>query len=244
MDVLVVSACSGAKQFDDVPIGCQEIDSTDRDELLGGYPDYVAPVAEMYTGDEHEHVRRAVANLRMHADVSWRIVSAGYGLLAEDEEIVAYDCTFSDIDSVRDRAKRLGHDPEALTADETRRAVGRKMNLPEDLRKTLDGYDLAFVVLGQSYLVTVSEVLSELPDEVTVVAFASKGAREYIGDAHWLPATGDVRAALGTKWFSLKGELLGGLSESVDESELARIAENPETAKELIPAVRRHFGKD
>jgi hypothetical protein len=89
MDVLVVSGCSGEKQFEESPIGCAEIDSAGNEELVREHPEYVAPAAEMYTGPEHGHVRKAVASLREHANVTWRIVSAGYGLLAEDGEIAA-----------------------------------------------------------------------------------------------------------------------------------------------------------
>jgi len=55
MDILVISGCSGDKQFDEVPIGCEELDSTSRNDVLETYPDYVAPAAEMYTGDEQKY---------------------------------------------------------------------------------------------------------------------------------------------------------------------------------------------
>lgn len=118
MDILVISGCSGDKEFDEAQIGCEELDATSHDDLLGTYPGYVAPAAEMYTGDEHEDVQRAVVNVRACCDVTWRIVSAGYGLVAENERIIAYDCTLSDIDAVRDRAKQMGH--ESSTNDSIR----------------------------------------------------------------------------------------------------------------------------
>ena len=213
MDVLVVSGCSGEKQFDAMPIGCGEIDATSREELLQEFPDYVAPAAEMYTGAEHEIVREAVTNLRAYANVTWRIASAGYGLLDEDEEIVAYDCSLSDIEPVRERAVRLEYDPEALTIDETRQAIGRETDTVRDLEQTIaGGYDLVFIVLSKPYLVTVSEALADVTG-VTVIAFASQGAKEYTGDAYWVPATAEVRAELETSWFRVRGELLRALSE-------------------------------
>jgi len=241
MDILVISGCSGDKQFDEAPIGCEELDSTSRNDLLETYPDYVAPAAEMYTGDEHGRVRQAVANLRAHADVTWRIVSAGYGLIAESERIVAYDCTLRDIDSVRDRAKRMGHDPSTLTIDETRRAVGRELNLPADLKVGLaEGYDLVFVTLSEPYLVATGDAFTELPDGTSVFVFASKGSRSYVGDAYWVPATEDVRASLGTTWFELRGELLWKLSENVDATELSEIAKNPEAVSEFASSISVH----
>jgi hypothetical protein len=46
MNILVVSGCSGDKQFDDFPIGCDAIDSTSRDEMLGEYSDYMSPLSK------------------------------------------------------------------------------------------------------------------------------------------------------------------------------------------------------
>lgn len=238
MDILVISACSGDKRYDDVPIGCETIDSTNRVDLLQAYPDFVAPAAEMYTGDEHEHIQRAVANLQKYADVTWKIVSAGYGLVAEDEKIVAYDCSFTDIDPVRNRAKQMGHDPGSLTIDETRRTVGRELNLPNDVKRELaGGHDLVFIILSEPYLVATADALVEVPDGTTVLAFASKGSKPYIGDAYWVPATGDIRAELGTTWFELRGKLLHELAAGIDESALRRIATHPGTVADVLPGV-------
>ena len=71
MDVFVVSACSGEKQFEDPPIGCAEIDSVNRKELVGEYLGYATPTAQTYTGPEYSHAREAVADFRDHANVSW-----------------------------------------------------------------------------------------------------------------------------------------------------------------------------
>ncbi|WP_251331104.1 DUF6884 domain-containing protein [Haloplanus pelagicus] len=241
MNILVISGCSGDKQFDEAPIGCEELDSTSRDDLLETYPDYVAPAAEMYTGDEHERVRQAVANLRSYANVTWRIVSAGYGVVAENERIVAYDCTLSDINAVRDRAKRMGHDPSALTIDETRQAVGRELNLSADLKGELaEGYDLVFVTLSEPYLVATGEAFTELLERAVVFVFASKGAKPYVGDGYWVPATEEVRASLGTTWFELRGELLWTFSESVDETALAQLAATPESVEEFVSPISVH----
>lgn len=160
MNVLVVSNCSGDKLYDESPIGCQEIDSSSREALLNQYPEFSAPAAEMYTGVEHPYVKSAVANLRKLAEVSWKIVSAGYGLLDETEEIVAYDCTLSDIEAVQERVEWMGYDPSELTHDEARRVVAREKGIASELRIALSsGYDLVFMVLSQPYLIATSEAL-------------------------------------------------------------------------------------
>lgn len=228
MDILVVSACSGDKIYDESPIGCDEIDSIERIELVRKYPDYVARAAEMYVGDEHQIVRKAVDNLREHGDVSWRILSAGYGLISENEEIVAYDCSLSDIEPVRERVGRLGYNPDSLTIDETRQVIGKETGACSDFKKALgDGFDLVFLTLSEPYLVAIAEALSEIPEDVMALCFASKGSRSYTGDAYWVPTTESVRSELGSSWFTVRGELLQNLSEVADTSALEWIVSNP-----------------
>ena len=239
MDILVVSGCSGDKMYDEAPIDCREIDSASREDLLREYPDYVARASEMYEGEEHSYVQQAVSSLREQANVSWQIVSAGYGLVDEDNEIVAYDCTLRDIESVMGRAKRTGHDSETLTYDEARRVVGRDTKIVGDIREALTGgYDLVFIVLSEPYYVAISEALEDIPPKMTVVAFASKGSKKYLGDAYWAPATEEVRKELGSNNFRLRGELLKIASEDIDESDLVKFAREPETIIESVPALQ------
>lgn len=234
MDILVVSGCSGEKRFDDPPIGCEEIDSSSRRELLGRYPDHTATAREMYTGQEHGLVKSAVTNLREFTDVSWKIISAGYGLLDEADEIVAYECSFTEIGPVRERAKRLGYDPDELTHDESRQVVAREKGISSELQQILEsGCDLVFVVLSEPYLVGVAETFRDLPDGMTAFAFASKGSKDYLGEAHWVPATDEVRANLGTSWFRLRGELLQIMSKGVNATSLSHLVENPSSMERL-----------
>jgi hypothetical protein len=239
MDILVVSGCSGSKLFDDAPIGCGVIDSASRADLVKEYPDYVARASEMYTGEEHGYVRCAVENLRKHADVSWQVVSAGYGLLDEDDEIAAYNCTLRDIESVMERAKQAGHDPEELTHDAARRVVARETNMVEDLGEAFDdGYDLVFIAISGPYYAAVSEALENIPAETTVIAFASTGSKKYLEDAYWAPATGEVRARLGSNNFRLRGELLEIASENSNRSDLTELVQHPENIGQAVPAIR------
>jgi len=91
MNILIVLGCSGDKVCDDAPIGCREIGSASREDLNREYPDYVARASELYEGEEHQYVQQAMSNFRRNANVSWQIISAGYGLLDENDDIVAYD---------------------------------------------------------------------------------------------------------------------------------------------------------
>lgn len=232
MDVLVISGGSSRQRFDERPVTCREIDDRTRAELLDAHPEQVATAAELYTGREHELVSDAVATLRRTADVDWRILSAGFGLVDDSTELVGYDCSFSDIDSLRARAERLGLSPGELTRQETRQAVGRELGFHEQLSLTLsDGYDLAVITLPTDHLSAIAPALESLPAETTAIAVAAESAAGSVGDCHWVPAGNTERALLGTNWAELRGKLLSRLSTSIDgEGDLVAIRDRPALA--------------
>lgn len=238
MDVLVVSPCSGRKRFDAV-IGHEEIDTSDRTELLGEFPESVVPAAEMYTGGEHGHIQSAVQHLSEVANVDWRIISAGFGVLSSVTDIPSYECTFSEIEQVRSRAERMGLDVDAMTTNELVAAVGREKNIPQDLRQILaEGYDLVFVVLGTRYLIAAREALTPIPENTAAFAFASEGSKEFIGDCNWIPATETERSHFGTTWLELRGRELLTLAENTESKEhLERIRVDPEEARKLSTSI-------
>lgn len=220
MNILVLSPCSSDKRYD-AEIDCETVDRRSREELIREYPESVAPAAEMYIGDEHQHVQSAVNSLRDIANVDWHIISAGFGLLREDTEIPSYDCAFSEMESVRTRAKRAGRDVEELTNDETLRAVGRQKGIPQAFQEIIsDEYDLLFVVLSKPYLLSVAGGLSEIPERMRAYAFASEGSRSFIGDCIWIPATESERQALGTTWMRLRGQQFEQFASNVTEQQL------------------------
>lgn len=238
MDVLVISPCSGTKRFDAV-IGPEEVDSRERRELSKEYPDAVTSAAEMYTGREHEHIKSAVQQLSKVADVDWRIVSAGLGVLSAGTEIPSYECTFNEIEQVRERAERFGLTVEEMTNNELVAAVSREKSIPQDLRQIFaEGYDLVFVALGTKYLIAAQEALTSLPEETAAFAFASKGSKEFIGDCYWVPATETERSHLGTTWLELRGRELLVLAQNIEaQQHLERLRSSSEKARELSTSV-------
>ncbi|ELY80052.1 hypothetical protein [Natrinema gari] len=188
MDILVLSPCSKDKRYDPV-LDCEDVDECPREELANEHGEYTTTASNMYTGREHKHVEEAVTHLREVADVDWYIISAGFGLLRDRTEIPSYECGFSDIESVRTRAKRTGYDIDDLTNDETIQAVGREKGIPQAFSDVLSReYDLLFVVLSEPYLLSVADALTEIPEQTTAFAFASNGSRQYVGDCTWIPA--------------------------------------------------------
>ena len=232
--VFVLSACSGGKAITPPVVGCGEIDSSSRADLLETYPDETLPAEELYIGNEHSHVKAAVDRLAEIAEVDWRIISAGFGIVRPDTDLPAYECTFSDDDSVRERAERMGYNPETLTRAEQRQVVGKELGISTGVERLLaNEYDIMFVVLGEDYLHATGSSLSTVPDETTAFAFAAKGTRDLIGDCRWVPSTDRERAAHGTTWMQVKGRQLRTVADNVETAEDLASLEDPATVREL-----------
>ena len=233
MDILVLSPCSKDKRYDPV-LDCEAVDEHLREEFVQEHTEYTTIAADMYTGREHQHVKTAVTHLREVADVDWYIISAGFGLLRDEAKIPSYECSFSDMESVRTRAKRAGYDIDDLTNDETIEAVGREKSIPQAFSTVLNReYDLLFVVLSEPYLLSVADALTEIPEQTTAFAFASNGSRQHVGDCIWIPATETERQALETTWMALRGEQFRELASSADRRGLEQLRERPERAETL-----------
>ena len=238
--VLIISACSGTKAFDPV-VDCEEIDSSSRRELVDAHPEKTLPARSLYTGDEHSHVEAAVDQFDEIADVDWRIVSAGFGLVQPDTVLPAYECTFRNPDSVRQRVSRMGYDPDTLTQREQIRRASNELGIPDDIWEALNsGIDVAFIVLGEDYLTAAESSLSAVPGETTAFAFAAKGSRDLIGDCEWVPSTETERDALGTTWTRVKGVQLRNVVRNVANQSQLRSLHEPSTVREMSLAGNAH----
>ncbi len=234
MNILVLSPCSQSKRFDPV-VTSESIDVHSRSELVRKHQDSTATAAEMYVGREHQYVREAVAMLRENTTVEWHIVSAGFGLLHEEDKIPSYECGLSDTESVRFRAKQAGFDVEDMTSEEVIQVVGREMNIPQKLSQTLSqDYDLLFVVLREPYLRTVADALAEIPRNTTAIAFAPTGSEQLIGECALIPATETERQRLETTWTELRGKQLYTLALNSTDKALCKIQNDSSVARNLI----------
>ena len=233
MSVFVLSACSGSKAVEPV-VDCEDIDDSSRRELLGEYADATMPAESLYTGREHQYVKEAVNQLEEIATVEWRIISAGFGVVRPDTELPSYECTFSDVDSVRDRAERMGHGPDELTKAERIRVVADGLGIPADVEHYLaERFDLVFIALGENYLFATGSALELIPEETTAFAFAAEGTRELVGECQWVPSTGRERAALSTTWIAVKGHQLRCLATQLTTTQALSDLQTGETVRDV-----------
>lgn len=231
MDVLVISGGSRSRG-EGTGVDCESVDEETREALVENHPDVATTADEMYDGREHQHVRNGVGALEGIAEVDWRILTADFGLVAPDTQVVPTDCTFNDIDALRSRAAAFGHSPGELTHAGVRRAVGEALNVQQDLAGQLEtGYDLVFVILPSNGLEVVEPGLREIPEHTTAIAIAAEGAADWIGACHWLPATDTERALLESDWVTLRGALFERLVSGIgDDTDLQTISTDPELA--------------
>lgn len=139
MRVLVVGSCGKRKFLDDLEQpSCHDIDGEkDINYWKQRFSTKHASARDMYTGHQHKELVKAVDLLRSipGIEVQLIIISAGFGMLQEEDLIPPYDCSFSTmrIAQVLERAKMLQIREEFI-------------NLLEN------DFDLIYLALGKRYL--------------------------------------------------------------------------------------------
>jgi len=99
-------------------------------------------VRELYTGYQNRELVKGVDLLRQipQVGVTFYIISAGFGLVDENDTLPSYDCTFSGMkkNEIRERATLL--------------------SIPSDFKKLLaSNFDLIYLALGRDYFLALGE---------------------------------------------------------------------------------------
>lgn len=144
MRVLVVGSCGKKKVYDSPaqPL-CHDIDERhDINYWKHRFRSKCKPARDMYTGPQNVELVKAIDILRTipWLKVELAFVSAGFGLLTEDDLVPPYDCSFArmKIDDVRKRSHELRIQISFL-----------------DLISK--GFDLIYLALGKRYLVALGK---------------------------------------------------------------------------------------
>lgn len=178
--ILVVTSCTGEKQakpenqliLDDFK---DEGVRVKRERELEKYK-YTA--GELYTGSQHLALMKGINHYRnAGAKIDVNILSAGYGLIAEEKEIVPYEVTFNNMDSafIRRWAKQQG--------------------VTEDLKARIQNYDLIFFLLGDKYLQAIEWPIPTRDDQ-KLIFFAGESSKQRIllDDRNYLLSIGEKEA--------------------------------------------------
>ena len=152
----MISSCTSRKTIS-IPNELARSDFLDPDRLAQREAELrhaMRPAGAMYAGQQHVHVMRGIRDLRLKLGrdfVSLAIVSAGYGLIAEDRSIVLYEFTFNGMS----RAEA--------------RTWANRLRIPADVRASAATRSLVVLLLGERYLNAIDPPLSPESSQRCVV---------------------------------------------------------------------------
>lgn len=225
--ILVVTSCTGEKKNrPDKPLTLENFQNPSclqsRTEELA---EYITEASLMYTGMQHLRVMEGVEILRSYSKklvVDVAILSAGYGLISEDQAIAPYAVTFNDM-----KAKDL---------DEW----AKFLDIRSAFEKKIASYDLIFVLLGEKYLRSLSlPILSH--DQQTLIFLASHSSKKYIKEisakTFVLPLNNAEAKQYSYGLVGLKGFLFKQFTIAVTKEKaqlLQKIYQNPDCFKKII----------
>jgi hypothetical protein len=232
MRLLVITSCTGEKALHR-PDQLTLRDFQDEQCLPRRERDLAAwckPAWEMYTGQQHVRLMDGVRLLRQRFGaeaVELHIVSAGYGLVAEDRLIAPYEATFN-----------------SMTAGQAR-AWARKLGVAERVRDAIRGFPLVVFLLGARYQEAIEPPVLPEPDQ-RLVFFAGLGKIKRLAARGVIvvPAGKPEATAYGEGLVALKGKMLLLLArELVRQGErlydAIRWDDTPATVEEALRSARQ-----
>lgn len=211
--ILVVTSCTKDKSYlSHLSDGCQILtdqlwDEQDDDRLerdFGALESYRMPAVQLYQGLQHREVMRGVALLRQtfgDGSVDVAIISAGFGVIREQQLLPPYEATFADLSTSR------------ILSLSQRLRIPQKMN--ELLTKNT--YDGVFFLLGENYLISLG--LPFVSEPLCPCFFlASSGSQKRIPKRnryHIVPVGKDDATAFRYNLIGLKGHLFRLFAEQI-----------------------------
>ncbi|MHA1137752.1 MAG: hypothetical protein ACTSSE_14825 [Candidatus Thorarchaeota archaeon] len=164
MRILVVGSC-GKKKLNQSTISptCEDLASVN--DIKTWREKSVPPptrVRDLYTGNQNRELVHGVDLLRQieKTEVMLSIISAGFGLVAEQDTLPTYECSFSGMkkSQILKRAKLLG--------------------IPSDFEELItSGYDLVYLALGKKYFLTLGDEWKS-KSSTTIIGFDSSLSEE------------------------------------------------------------------
>ncbi|MDY6785793.1 MAG: hypothetical protein SW833_25120 [Cyanobacteriota bacterium] len=230
--LLVVTSCTGKKRFHpDHPLELEDFRNPDRRlARLLELAEYKCAAGQMYAGLQHLRVMEGVSILRKalgNECVDVAILSAGYGLISEHQEIIPYEVTFNTFRQSRE-------------VDEW----ANFLEIHERFEKKIASYELVFVLLGNKYLRSLSLPVTTRENQ-TVIFLASKSsasaipilaARTFIMPLTLAEAKRYSYGLVGLKGFLLK-QFAWGASQNPDA--IAKVYRKPECFEQVINAISK-----
>jgi len=193
MNLLVIGSCTGEKDSRNCPSPLTEADFEDPALLRRREAElapWALPALRLYTGRQHRYIMSGVELLRARFGLSAcsvKIISAGYGLVAEDRLLVPYEATF----------QKKG------TGWICRRA--RQLGIPEAVREAAHGHECVMFLLGEKYLFSIQPLPHPSLDQ-RFIFFSSASSLALSPELTIIPA-GNTERRFGAVLTALKGKM-------------------------------------
>ena len=198
MKMLVIGSCTGDKNIRDCPGLLTQADFDDPSLFRRWEAELSAwalPARELYVGWQHRYMMNGVDAIRHRFGESActvKIISAGYGLVDEEQPLVPYEATFRSKPPkwIQQRSETLG--------------------IPRAVRKAVIGHDLVLFLLGKEYLSSIHPPLSPEVNQ-RFIFFTSKVELPFHPNSTLVPA-GRKETRFGAGFMSLKGKMVERLA--------------------------------
>lgn len=169
--LLVITSCTGSKihRPDDALTQEDFMDLQRLAEKEKKLYRYRLPAGKMYTGAQHLRLSEGVLALREkygHDMIDVCIVSAGYGLIAENHPILPYEITFSKM--------KKGEIVQ----------WAQFLKIHEKTEELLPHYDLVFFLLGERYLQALQLPFAQVNHKQRLVFICSNSSQRFIPQDH------------------------------------------------------------
>lgn len=157
--ILVVTSCTKDKAIPPLEPHLHQLapdqlwDEQDDDRVtrdFGELDEHRVPAGKLYRGRQHRQLMQGVELLRQtfgHTVVDVKIISAGFGLVNEEQPLPPYNATFADLP------------PSKILTISKRLRISQKIDALMH-----DCYDCAFFLLGESYLLSIGLPFSQKPN--------------------------------------------------------------------------------
>lgn len=141
--ILVISSCGKLKAVShpNQPTCSNLSNHQQRDNAKKNFQKLSLEAGNLYTGGQARFIRKSLEVLRLFSSVEHRILSAGFGLVDEEDLLPPYDCSFTN---------KTKKDIQIMS---------RNLSIPDKVKRIAkEKYELVYLALGKDYLTAFGDV--------------------------------------------------------------------------------------
>ncbi len=229
MKILVITSCTGRKKHKPPnQLRYEDFASPERfRQRTAELKNFEVSAAEMYTGQQHRYLMEGLQELRnMYGKdvVDLHIISAGYGLLKENDVIVPYNVTF-------------GNKKKDILE------LSNSLQIHKQVETLIADYELIFFLLGKEYIQAL-QLPFKVPDTITQIFLAAPSWKyvfsKFLSDIHVVCAGRDLADQIdGATGYNLKGVVFKKLCEAACSQGFQVFEEVKQDPQRLIEIVQQ-----